>query len=90
MELLALLQILFGNCITHLKFFMLIFLPNLISKINYSKLVIFKFNNNNILMYNISLQITMKFQKIIQESSKKKVQIKELLIKDIKNDNYKV
>jgi hypothetical protein len=69
---------------------MLIFLPNLISKINYSKLVIFKFNNNNILMYNISLQITMKFQKIIQESSKKKVQIKELLIKDIKNDNYKV
>jgi len=69
---------------------MLFFLPNLISKINYSKLVIFKFNNNNILMYNMSLQITMKFQKIIQESSKTKVQIKELLIEDIKNNNYKV
>jgi hypothetical protein len=43
-------------------------------------------------MYNnISLQTTMKFQKIIQESfQKKKVQIKELLIEDIKNDNYKV
>jgi len=33
----------------------------------------------------------MKFQKIIQESyPQKKVQIKELLIEDMKNDNYKV
>jgi hypothetical protein len=33
----------------------------------------------------------MKFQKIIQESfPPKQVQIKELLIEDIKNDNYKV
>jgi hypothetical protein len=42
-------------------------------------------------MYNISLQRIMNFLKIIQESSKKKkVQIKELLIEDIRNDNYKV